>query len=92
MVQETRGGRRYDFDPAVAVRMFWHGVPTINLPAACRYRDRAEGGVSHFHYVRDNVRMVALHTRLLAELVFWRWPKLRRVRRARAAAGVARRP
>lgn len=82
----TRSGRGYDFDPEIAVRMFWAGVPTINLAAACRYLSKAEGGVSHFHYVRDNVKMVKLHTRLLAELLLWRWPSVRRARR-RTPAG-----
>lgn len=79
--QETRCARRYDFDPEIAVRMFWAGVPTRNVPASCRYLSRSEGGVSHFHYVRDNLRMIWLHTRLLTELLLWRWPDVRRVRR-----------
>ena len=77
----TPGARRYDFDPEVAVRMFWAGTPTRNVPAACRYLTREQGGVSHFHYVRDNVRMVWLHTRLITELLLWRWLAVVRVRR-----------
>ncbi len=69
----TRWARRYDFDPEVAVRLVWRGVPTVNLPASCRYLSREEGGVSHFHYWRDNLRMIWLHTRLIAELVLFRW-------------------
>lgn len=79
-LRATRFARRYDFDPEVAVRMFWAGVPTRNVPATCRYLSRAEGGVSHFHYLRDNVRMVWLHTRLIAQLLLWRWPAVRRQR------------
>lgn len=77
----TRGARRYDFDPEVAVRMVWAGIPTVNRSAPCRYLSPAEGGVSHFHYVRDNVRMVWLHTRLLASLL-WDWRRIRRVKQA----------
>ena len=80
----TRFARRYDFDPEVAVRLFWAGTPVRNLPAACRYLSRAEGGVSHFRYGRDNLRMVWLHIRLLAELVLWRWITVFRIRRAPA--------
>jgi glycosyltransferase involved in cell wall biosynthesis len=80
-LRATSGGRHYDFDPEIAVRMVWAGVPTRNVPAACRYLSRAEGGVSHFRYGRDNVRMVWLHTRLLTELWLWRWPSVRRRRR-----------
>ncbi|SDS13402.1 Glycosyltransferase involved in cell wall bisynthesis [Opitutus sp. GAS368] len=76
-----RGGRRYDFDTEAAVRLAWAGVPPQNLAAPVRYFSRAEGGVSHFHYVRDNATLVWLHTRLLVELLFWRWPALLRHRR-----------
>ena len=73
---ETRGARRYDFDPEVAVRLAWAGVPAVNIGAACRYIGREEGGVSHFHYLRDNLRMVWLHTRLITELLVYRWPSV----------------
>ena len=79
----TRFARGYDFDPELAVRLFWAGTPTINIPATCRYRAKDEGGISHFRYVRDNVRMVWLHARLLTQLALWRWPAARRAQRAR---------
>jgi glycosyltransferase involved in cell wall biosynthesis len=84
-----RGGRRYDFDTESAVRLGWAGVPPLNLAAPVRYFSRAEGGVSHFHYLRDNATLVWLHTRLLAELLLWRWPAVRRHRRQWPAAGVS---
>ena len=68
-----------DFDPEIAVRMVWAGVPTFNLPAPWRYLSRDSGGVSHFHYLRDNVKMVWLHTRLITQLILWRWPGVRRI-------------
>ena len=68
VLQATGRGRRYDFDAEAAVRLVWAGTPTLNLPAQCRYLSAADGGVSHFHYVRDNLRMVWLHTRLIAAL------------------------
>ena len=71
-----RGGRRYDFDTEAAVRMGWAGVRPINLRAPVRYFSAAEGGVTHFRYVRDNVVLVWMHTRLIVELVFRRWPAL----------------
>ena len=76
-----RGGRRYDFDTEAAVRLVWAGVPPLNLPAPVRYFSRAEGGVSHFHYLRDNVTLAWMHTRLIVELLFLRWPALLRHRR-----------
>ncbi|MDI1250682.1 MAG: glycosyltransferase [Lacunisphaera sp.] len=84
-----RGGRRYDFDTEAAVRLGWAGVPPHNLTAPVRYFSRAEGGVSHFHYLRDNVTLVWMHTRLLSELLFWRWPALLRHRRLWRGTGVA---
>jgi glycosyltransferase involved in cell wall biosynthesis len=77
----TRRARGFDFDPEVVVRMFWAGVPTINLPAPCRYFARSEGGVSHFNYLRDNLKLIWLHTRLLVQLILWRWVSVQRVRR-----------
>ncbi len=82
-----RGGRRYDFDTEAAVRLAWAGVPPVNLAAPVKYFSRAEGGVSHFHYGRDNATLVWMHLRLLVELLLWRWPAVRRQnRRGRLAA------
>lgn len=78
----TRRARGFDFDPEVAVRMVWAGVPTVNLPAPCRYFSRSEGGVSHFNYVRDNLKLIWLHTRLLSQLLLWRWVLIKRARQA----------
>jgi glycosyltransferase involved in cell wall biosynthesis len=79
----TRRARGFDFDPEVAVRMFWAGVPTVNLPAPCRYFAPGQGGISHFNYLRDNLKLIWLHTRLLTQLLLWRWVLVMRVRRAR---------
>ncbi|MBI3885560.1 MAG: glycosyltransferase [Opitutae bacterium] len=84
-----RSGRRYDFDTEAAVRLCWAGGPTLNLAAPVRYFSPAEGGVSHFHYVRDNAALVWLHTRLIAELLLWRWASVRRHHRRSRVVGVA---
>jgi hypothetical protein len=78
----TRRARGFDFDPEMAVRLVWAGVPTINLPAPCRYLAKDVGGVSHFHYLRDNLKLIWLHTRLLTQLLLWRWVGVWRARRA----------
>lgn len=57
--------RRFDFDPEVAIRLSWLGVPAINLPAPVRYFSSEEGGVSHFNYWRDNVLLTSMHIRLV---------------------------
>jgi glycosyltransferase involved in cell wall biosynthesis len=69
VLRATRGGRRYDFDPEVAVRLAWAGLPALNLDAPCRYVDRERGGVSHFRYLQDNARMAAMHARLIFSLI-----------------------
>ena len=84
-----RGGRRYDFDTEAAVRLGWAGVPLLNLAAPVKYFSQAEGGVSHFHYGRDNVALVWMHTRLITELLLWRWPAVRQQRRRWNLAVVA---
>jgi glycosyltransferase involved in cell wall biosynthesis len=80
-LESTRRARGFDFDPEIAVRLVWAGVPTVNLLAPCRYLAKAEGGVSHFHYGRDNLKLIWLHTRLLTQLVLWRWVPVWRARR-----------
>jgi hypothetical protein len=72
VLEATRGGRRYDFDPEVAVRLAWNGVPAINLDAECVYVAPERGGVSHFRYLKDNLAMIAMHARLMAELALGR--------------------
>ncbi len=75
--------RRFDFDPEAVVRLAWHGVKPLNLDAPVRYLTPEEGGVSHFHYGRDNLLLSWMHTRLMVEFVL-RLPGLvwRRWRRA----------
>jgi len=83
ILASTRWARGFDFDPEVAVRLVWSGVPTVNLPAPCRYLAKEEGGVSHFNYLRDNLKMTWLHLRLLSQLLLWRWVGALRNRRSR---------
>ncbi|MBE1159930.1 glycosyltransferase family 2 protein [Dyella acidiphila] len=66
---------RMDFDTEVAVRLIWRGVPVRNLPTRVTYPDN---GLSHFHMLHDNLRISAMHTRLLlgmlprAPMLLWR--------------------
>ena len=61
--------RRFDFDPEAVVRMCWHGVHPVNLPAPVKYLRPEEGGVSHFNYLRDNALLTWMHLRLFVEFV-----------------------
>ncbi|NOT69426.1 MAG: glycosyltransferase family 2 protein [Methylophilaceae bacterium] len=56
--------RHFDFDPEAVVRLCWRGIKPVNLPAPVRYFCAEEGGVSHFRYLRDNVLLTWMHTRL----------------------------
>ena len=60
---------RMEFDPEIAVRMVWAGVPVLNLATHVRYLTAAEGGVSHFRPLRDNVLMSWMHARLVCALM-----------------------
>ena len=73
---------RMDFDTEIAVRLMWRGVPVRNMPTRVIY---PEGGLSHFHMLHDNVRISAMHTRLLLGMLP-RLPRLlwRRLKRAPA--------
>ena len=53
---------RMDFDTEIAVRLVWRGLPVVNLPTRVIY---PANGLSHFRMFRDNLRISAMHTRLL---------------------------
>ena len=58
--------RGYDFDAEAVVRLAWAGVPVINQSAPVLYFSKSEGGVSHFRYGRDNLRLAGMYARLFA--------------------------
>lgn len=60
-------GNRMQFDQELPVRMVWRGVPVVNLSTHVRYLSPEEGGTSHFQMLRDNLRISAMHTRLVWE-------------------------
>ena len=64
ILNSIRGGRRFDFDTQLAVRLYWLGVPPVNLSTPVYYKKKDEGGVSHFRYLRDNLLLVVVHTQL----------------------------
>ncbi|MGA9992874.1 MAG: glycosyltransferase family 2 protein [Thiobacillaceae bacterium] len=65
VMRGQRWMRRFDFDPEAVVRLCWRGVRPINLPAPVKYLRADEGGVSHFHYLRDNTLLTWMHLRLM---------------------------
>ena len=81
VMQGQRWMRRFDFDPEAVVRLCWSGVKPVNLPAPVKYLAAEEGGVSHFNYLRDNLLLTWMHSRLLAgfllRLPWLAWRRLR---------------
>jgi glycosyltransferase involved in cell wall biosynthesis len=61
--------RHFDFDPEAVVRLCWQGVKPLNMLAPVRYFTVEEGGVSHFNYLRDNLLLTWMHTRLFIGFV-----------------------
>ena len=64
-------GNRMDFDTEILVKSVWLGIPLKYLDTPVIY---PEGNISHFNYLRDNLILIKLHTRLLlaAPFNFWR--------------------
>jgi glycosyltransferase involved in cell wall biosynthesis len=67
--------RRFDFDPEAAVRLCWEGLKPCNIDAPVKYLSTDQGGVSHFKYLRDNILLTWMHTRLFIEFLI-RLPQL----------------
>jgi len=77
VIRRARPGRRMDFDPEIAVRLYWEGLDVVNIPAPVTYH---EGGVSSFRMLRDNVRISWMHTRLFIGMIGRIWKLLLRRR------------
>ncbi|MBT4838824.1 MAG: glycosyltransferase family 2 protein, partial [Methylococcales bacterium] len=60
-------GQKMDFDPEIAVRLLWLGLPIISIKTAVKYH---HNGLSHFHLFEDNALISWMHTRLITEMLF----------------------
>ena len=69
---QTSFARGFEFDPEIAVRMVWSGCRPVRIDVPVKYLSREQGGISHFHYLRDNAKLTLLHFRLMPELIFFR--------------------
>ncbi len=69
VMEQMSWGRGFDFDPEVAVRLRWEGLRPRQLETPVRYIPSDSGGISHFHYLRDNALLTWLHFRLLPECI-----------------------
>ena len=72
IIDGHRLGERMAFDPEILVRAVWAGIPLHYVPVNVAY---PEGGISHFRYLRDNVEISWMHTRLLVGMAI-RLPRL----------------
>ena len=59
-------GKRMDFDTDVMVKSVWEGVDVRFINTDVVY---LQNNVSHFHYWRDNWRLIWLHTRLMTIMI-----------------------
>jgi predicted LPLAT superfamily acyltransferase len=72
LIDRVAIGERMDFDPEILVHLMWDGVPAIPLRTRVIY---PEHGLSHFDYLKDNIRISKMHTRLFCGMLL-RLPRL----------------
>ena len=61
-----------EFDPQLVIELCWRDLPVLNLPTRVVY-DRE--GLSHFDFVRDNLRLIGVYTRAVGGMLL-RFPHL----------------
>lgn len=66
LLDEHPLGDRMDFDPEIAVRLYWQGLPIVSVPTRVRYH---EGGLSHFAPAYDSWLIAKAHGRLVAGML-----------------------
>ena len=66
LLDEHPMGDRMDFDPEIAVRLYWQGLDIVNVPTDVRYH---EGGVSHFAAGYDTWLIAKAHVRLVGGML-----------------------
>ncbi len=86
LFEKSNPGKRMAFDPEILVRAVWSGIGLKFIPVKVQY---PEGGRSHFLYVRDNIEISWMHTRLIVGMLL-RLPALIRRNRSRQEGSVTR--
>jgi predicted LPLAT superfamily acyltransferase len=66
MLNAESVGLRMDFDTDIMVRLFWRGVPVLELPVKVIY---PPDNISNFDLWRDNLRISWMHTRLVCQML-----------------------
>jgi len=70
VIDQVQTGDRMEFEPEIAVRLVWAGVPVVTLPTHIVY---LPGGLSHFSFVRDYPLLTSVYLRLLAGMLSRAW-------------------
>jgi hypothetical protein len=72
LLEQVKMGSHMEFDPQLIIQLRWRGVPVINLPTKVVYNSE---GLSHFDFVRDNLRLIGVYARALGGMLL-RSPQL----------------
>jgi len=67
LLEGSRLGSHMEFDPQFVIQLCWRGAPIVNLPTRVVY---AAGGLSHFDFVRDNLRLIGVYGLALGGMLF----------------------
>ncbi|MHC1764929.1 MAG: glycosyltransferase family 2 protein [Verrucomicrobiia bacterium] len=87
VLRSISGGRRFDFETQLAVRLYWNGVPPVNIEVPVKYLTPEQGGVTHFRYFRDNLVLLRAHVGLVLGAA-WRIRMLKQLRRQSCAGSL----
>jgi hypothetical protein len=74
VIDRVQTGDRMEFEPEIAVRLVWAGVPVVTLPTRVVY---LPGGLSHFSFSRDYPLLASVYLRLLAGMLSRVWEAAR---------------
>ena len=85
LIEDNHLGGRMAFETEFLVKSIWSGLPIRWVPVRVVY---PEEGKSHFRYIRDNVGLIVMHTKLLLGMLL-RAPSLIRRKRQRSDQDVA---
>jgi glycosyltransferase involved in cell wall biosynthesis len=72
LLDRTRLGQHMEFDPQLVIQLCWRGLLVLNLPTRVVYDSE---GLSHFDFVRDNLRLIGVYSRALGGMLL-RLPRL----------------
>ena len=72
LLDSVKMGQHMEFDPQLVIQLHWRGVPVVNLPTQVVYDAH---GLSHFDFLRDNLRLIGVYTRALGGMLL-RSPRL----------------